>query len=400
MKILQLVTVRQRRGAEVFATQLSDVLSMRGHDVVVAGLYPAPPNALTPKHAATVDLQAASSAKLSIRRLVTLAFLLREFRPDVVQANGSETLKYSSLARRLTGSRAPIVYRNISIASRWVHGAAHQWWGRWLARALDHVTSVSEESSRDFGLTYGVPAGRRSVIRRGILTPDQPRTTWARRQLEALTGVSAGEPVLMHTGSFTAEKNHAWLIEAFHRIHATRPDVHLVLLGDGPLRTGIEARVQTLGLQRSVHLLGIRTDAADLVAGADIFVLPSLIEGIPGSLLEAAAQAVPAIATDVGGMREAVTDGQTGILVQPGDSAAFESAALALLSDETRRKAMGISARALVCERFSMDATASGFEKLYTELLCARPHPGNRPASVHGNAEDAPRGLPHDPTPT
>jgi glycosyltransferase involved in cell wall biosynthesis len=372
MRILQLVTMRQRRGAEVFATQLSDALTERGHDVRVAGLYPAPVDALDPIHAATIDLPVASRSRFSVSRLAAVVKLIRTVRPDVIQANGSETLKYSACAQRLTGHDIPIVYRNISMASQWVRGSTHRAWGRWLVRVFDHVTSVSEESGRDFGTTYAVPAERRSVIRRGILIPERVDRTAARRQLEALTGAGPDASLLVHIGSFSDEKNQGWLVDTFRRIHAARPEAHLVLIGAGELRDAVDARVRAHGLEACVHLLGQRADAAALVAAADLFVLPSKIEGIPGVVLEAAAQAVPSVATDVGGMREAVRDGETGLLVASGDENAFASAVLALLADESRRTAMGAAARQLVRERFSMAATASAFEALYATLLRGR----------------------------
>lgn len=360
---------RQRRGAEVFAIQLSDALMGRGHEVLVAALYPAPSNPLTPEHAVTIDIPVASQAKMSLRRLSAVVALLRDVRPDVVQANGSETLKYCSCARRIARYGGPVVYRNISIASQWVRGPVHRAWGRWLVRGLDHVASVSEESSRDFGLTYGVPADRRSVIHRGILIPPTVEKAAARRQLETLTGAGPHAPLLVHVGSFSEEKNQRWLVDTFRRIYAARPEVHLVLIGSGALRAAVEAQVRERGFSDCVHLLGQRDDAARLVAGADIFLLPSSIEGIPGVVLEAAAQAVPAVATDVGGVREAVRHRETGLLVAPDNADAFVSAVLELLQDESRCRAMGAAARTLVCERFRLGATASAFETLYSNLM-------------------------------
>jgi glycosyltransferase involved in cell wall biosynthesis len=369
MRILQLVTARQRRGAEVFATQLADALAARGHEVVVLGLFPPPESPLTPALAAADDLATASNGRFDLARLHGVTSAVQRLRPDIVQANGSQTLKYSAFTRRLSRHRFPLVYRNISIASQWVRGPAHRLWGQWLAGVLDHVSSVSEASSADFGETYRVPAERRSVIHRGILIPATIDATAARHELARRAGTSAQARLLVHVGSFSEEKNHLWLVGAFRRIRATAPDAHLVLIGDGPLRTEVEDRVARLGLQGRVHLLGVRPDAAQLVAGADVFVLPSRIEGIPGVVLEAGAQAVTAVATDVGGMREAIRDGESGLLVPSGDEDGFVAAVLALLADPDRRRRMGYAARAHVQERFSMDATAAAFERLYTHLI-------------------------------
>jgi L-malate glycosyltransferase len=372
MRILQLVTVRQWRGAEVFATQLSDALAGRGHTVLVAGLLPPGADPLAPKVALAEDLRVVSGGRFDARRLAALVSLIRRFQPDVIQANGSQTLKYSSVASRLLGRRTPLLYRNISIASWWLRSPLHRRWGRWLAGALDHVSSVSLESSEDFGTTYGIPAERRSISRGGVVVPETVASEAARRTLLELTGAPAHAGLLAHIGSYSEEKNHAWLVEAFARIHRERGDAHLALIGDGPLRPAVEAQIHRLGLGGSIHVLGLRKDAAQLVAGADLFVLPSRIEGIPGVVLEAAAQAVPAVVTDVGGMREAVQSGTNGYLVPLDDRDAFVGRVLELLADEARRREMGTAARERVQAHFSMDTTAAGFEELYEELACEK----------------------------
>lgn len=369
MRIIQLVSARQRRGAEVFATQLSDALVSRGHDVLVVGLRPPNGDPLKPDAAGVEDVMASSNARLDVRRLRGVLRAMDRFRPDVVQANGSQTFKYSILAKRFSHHDAPVVYRNISMASQWVRGRAHRSWGRWLARSLDHVVSVSDESSRDFGATYGVPAARRSVIRRGVHIPLVRERSVARQRLAALMNASADDALLVHIGSFTREKNHAWLVETFADICAVRPDARLALIGDGELRPAVAETIAAGGLQDRICCMGVRSDAADLVAGADLLLLPSLIEGIPGVVLEAAAQQVPAVVTDVGGMREAVDDGRTGIIVSLGDRAGFAAAVLRLLADEVGRRAMGRAARMLVEERFSMAGAATRFEALYARVL-------------------------------
>ena len=369
MRILQLVTIRQRRGAEVFATQLSDALTNRGHEVLVLGLLPAPERALTPESADFRDLQCTSNGRLSVRRLAEASAAVRRFGPDIVQANGSQTLKYGSLVKRTIASDIPLVYRNISMASDWVRKGVHRAWGRWLVRTFDHISSVSEQSSQDFAEVYRVPAHRLSVIRRGILIPECVRGSEARAELISRTGTPSTAQLLAHVGSFTEEKNHEWLVDVFSRLAEKNLDAHLVFIGEGALRSKVESQIGALDLQNRVHVLGMQPNAAQLVAGADLFVLPSRIEGIPGAVLEAAAQGVPAVATNVGGMREAIVNGTTGLLVSPGDTEAFEDAILGLLADHTYRQRLGEAARSFVQKNFSMDTAADKFESLYERLV-------------------------------
>src|SRR5687768_10410933 len=109
MRIIQIVTRRQRRGAEVFATQLSDGLASRGHEVFVIGLYPPPKDVLVPSGASAFDLTSVGRGRLSASRIRELAALLKRHKPDLVQANGSDTLKYAVLARMLLRAEWPLV---------------------------------------------------------------------------------------------------------------------------------------------------------------------------------------------------------------------------------------------------------------------------------------------------
>jgi glycosyltransferase involved in cell wall biosynthesis len=349
---------------------LSDGLADRGHEVVLAGLYPAPSQPLISQRARTHDLAGQAGRRLSYSLISELIELIRDVRPDVVQANGSATLKYASLARTLSRGRWPLVYRNIGVASHWLRYPGHQLWARWLLRPVVHVAAVSHHSREDFRRTFGVPAARITTIPIGVNVPDAPGLVDARLRLEAITGIPRSGEILLHVGSFTPEKNHLWLIEAFSRLRRLRPSAHLVLIGDGALRPAVESEIAASGLSEVVHVLGTRSDVPKLVGGADILVLSSKTEGISGVILEAAAEAVAAVSTNVGSISEAIEDGITGILVPPGDIGGFVSALARLLEDPGQRRTMGRCAYDLVKETYAMNRIVSRFEQLYTGL-CA-----------------------------
>jgi glycosyltransferase involved in cell wall biosynthesis len=381
MKILQLVTRRQHRGAEVFAAQLSDGLVQEGHEVLLVGLHEQPWDPLEPLLAPTVDLFGGPERALSYGLVSQLVDLIREFRPDVVQANGSSTLKYSSIARVVSRGRWPLVYRNISIASQWVRGPAHRLFGQWLVRNVTHVAAVSRLSAEDFRVTYRVPSARISTIPIGVHVPSTPRVPGLRERLMALAGIGEAPELLLHVGSFSPEKNHVWMVDAFARVLQQRPQAHLLLVGDGPLRSRVESHVADRGLQQRIHLLGTRGDVPTIVGGADLLVLPSTIEGIPGVILEAAAQAVPTVATDVGSIGEVIDSGRSGVLVPAGAMPEFVEAVVALLADPRKRQMVGDAAYRVVQERYSMDRIVVGFVRLYQQLLHRRPQ-NEEPAEV------------------
>jgi glycosyltransferase involved in cell wall biosynthesis len=238
---------------------------------------------------------------------------------------------------------------------------------------VDHVVAVSESSRVDFQQTYGTPAERISTIPIGTEIPREPRTDAARARLAELTGMPTDADVVIHVGSFSPEKNHLWLVEAFAEIETRRPGAHLVLVGDGHLREAVAGRAKELGIDERMHLLGSRADAAELMGGADVMVLPSTIEGIPGVVL-AAARGVPAVATDVGGTKEGIRDGESGVLVPLGNQEAFVSAVVRLLNEPERRRVMGLAARAHVERNYNMERIVDAFEALYAGLITkARP---------------------------
>lgn len=373
MRILQLVTRRQLRGAEVFAAQLSESLSERGHRVLLAGLYPVGDPPLEAPGAETADLDGSSWGLLSPSLLAAVARQLRSFRPDVVQANGGDTLKYAVASRALTtGTRAPLVYRSISIPSSWSRGGLHHRWTRFLLHRADRIAAVSTACRRDLLESFGVPADRVETIPLGTPLPEEESGD-ARERLAAVQGStedrSRSDPLLIHVGSFTPEKDHETLVKGFGRLLESIPHARLILVGDGPLRPEVENRVRRARLERSVSFLGQRSDAPRLVAGADLLLLPSRIEGLPGVVLEAAARGVPVVATDVGSLREAVEAGETGLLVPAGDPEALAGAAVDLLEDPMRMRAMGEAARRLARERFDLPRIVDRFERLYEGLL-------------------------------
>lgn len=382
------MTRRQFRGAEVFATELADVLARRGHDVWVVGIQPPPDPALTPSRATAVDVSLPAAGALSIRALVRLVRILRRLRPDVVQANGGITLKYASLAARLPGRRWPLVYRNISVASGWVRGGLHRLWVRWLLRPVSRVASVSEQSREDFIATYGFPPARIETVYRGIPLPREVDRDRGRARLRRLLGIDAAATVIATAGNLSVEKNPIGLLRAISPVLRSRPSCHLVVFGDGVLRPELEREVARHGLGGRVHLTGTRTDLAELVGGSDLFVLFSRIEGIPGAALEAAAQEVPVVCTNVGGVPEAFEDGVSARLVPSGDEPGLTAAVERLLDDPAERRRLGRAGRASVQSRFDLERSGSRFEAIYRSVL-----PEAQPGRIGRRGADASRGV-------
>jgi glycosyltransferase involved in cell wall biosynthesis len=170
-----------------------------------------------------------------------------------------------------------------------------------------------------------------------------------------------------------AVKNHPGFLRAAARIAAQFPEVEFVLAGDGPLREELERLAGSLGLATRVRFLGDRRDIPAVLASLDVSVLPSFSESLPNAVLESMAAGVAVVATRVGGNPEAVADGETGLLVEPGDDARLAAAIERLLRDAELRRRCGARAKEVAREKYSLERVARRFEELYQSLLAGKP---------------------------
>jgi glycosyltransferase involved in cell wall biosynthesis len=167
-------------------------------------------------------------------------------------------------------------------------------------------------------------------------------------------------------------KGHRFLLEAIARLKARGFPLRCLLAGVGGERKRLEDLTAQLGLKAEIEFLGFVDDTPAFLYGIDIFVLPSLQEGLGVAALEAMAAGKPVVASRVGGLSDVVIDGRTGLLVPPADAAALSEAIAALIAEPSRGRAMGVAAAARAREHFALDLMAARNEDYYFELLDAR----------------------------
>jgi len=170
-------------------------------------------------------------------------------------------------------------------------------------------------------------------------------------------------------GRLEPQKNPLLLLQAFAALKD--PRIHLIMMGEGSLREQLATYIREHGLERRVHLLGKRNEVPECLAASDVFVLSSNWEGNPLAVMEAMAAGLPVVGTTVGGIPELVESGQQGILVPPGDCAAFTDAMRTLLNDPEKRAAMGNAARVRATAAFNVERMAQGYESIYRAALAA-----------------------------
>jgi glycosyltransferase involved in cell wall biosynthesis len=233
-----------------------------------------------------------------------------------------------------------------------------------------HITP-SEYGRRQL-LGYGYfPAERIRAIPNGVVIPPPDPTARARVRAEFGLG---DDPTLIVVSRLHPDKGIQELLDATDKLRAEVPALRLLVVGDGAHRSPLEEQTRRLGLDDVAVFTGFRTDVTALLRAADVSVLPSHHENMPYSVLEAMAVGLPVVATAVGGVPEVVVDGETGILVPPGDAGPLKEALASLLRDRAAASAMGRAGLARVRARFTRRHMLEATEAYCLETRRGRCH--------------------------
>jgi glycosyltransferase involved in cell wall biosynthesis len=295
-----------------------------------------------------------------IRALAELVQMMRRERPDVVHLNSTKAVMLGALAGRI--ARVP---RIIATVHGWASNEKRPWWQRVCIRVLESVGMCLAHTTivvADADATPGTV-----VIHNGIMPPPLLTRDEARHEL----GIPATAFVVGSIGELTRNKNYASLVRAAELIHRTHPTVTLALIGDGEERTNLEPLLLGAGFTAQ-SLIGFKADAASYLYAFDVFVLPSLKEGLPYVLLEAGYAGLPVIATSVGGVPEVIVHEQTGLLVRPENANELEHALTRYLEDDALRTRMGSALHAHVTETFSLERMIVTTTAQYEHLRSAK----------------------------
>ncbi|WP_405016449.1 glycosyltransferase [Kitasatospora sp. NBC_00070] len=350
-RVLHLITDPRGRGAQQLARDLHTELLRRGAPSTLRSLQP---------HADAPSDHDAPVLGPSRHHPATLRALRAAARQaDVVVAHGSSTLQACAVG--LLGTGVPFVYVNIGDPRHWTASLSRRLRvGAFLHRAAA-VSAISDGARTVLLERFRLPARKVRTIPNGRAADryrpaaDQAEREAARAQL----GLPRQGPVVAWIGALAPEKRLDLALDALDRL----PDVHLAVAGDGPLSGSFPPCDR-------VHLLGRLADPGVLYLAADVLLLSSDSEGVPGVLIEAALAGLPAVATDVGWVGDVVLDGRTGALVRPGDPVALAEALGGVLSGD--RTALGAAARAHALERFDLAVVTDSWQRLLRQVAPGR----------------------------
>lgn len=293
---------------------------------------------------------------------------LAEWGVDLLHSHEFAMNSYGTLAARLTGR--PIV---ATVHGKHYHGQRlHRRLAyRLVARHASRMVAVSRDIERDLVERVGVAPRGLVTIYNGIDLA-AVRRPGAGVALRRELGLAPAAAVVGAIGNLFPVKGHVYLVQAAARLASHRPDLALLLCGRPVLEAELRAEAARLGIAERVRFLGFRDDVGALLDALDVFVLPSLSEGLSLALVEAMAAGTPVVATAVGGNPELVEDRVTGLLVPPRDPDAIAAAAGRLLADRPLARRLAAAARARVERTFAVEAMVARYEALYAELLGAR----------------------------
>ena len=300
------------------------------------------------------------------RAILRLAATIRRERPLIVHSH----MVHANLLARVTRLfvKMPVL---VCTAHNIIEGGRAREIAYRLTDSLaDLTTQVSEAGRLRYIQVGAVPSSKILYIPNGIDTARFQPNPKARQVVRDALGCPKEAFVWLTVGRLEPVKNHLELLCAFREVAAVHPNARLLIAGQGPLQAAIEQRIAELGLADRVRLLGTRRDIPELLNAADAFVLPSLWEGMPLTLLEAGAVGLPIVATDAGGNSEIVLESKTGYLVPVRDTAALAEAMLRVMRlSDADRFTMGQAGREHVVQNFDLERVVDRWEALYRELL-------------------------------
>lgn len=351
------VASNRRRGAEVFGEHLTHGLTGLGWDVDFVALASVASDrvvgASTLSNRESIGRLDLATVRLLRRRLVSHA-------PSVILANGGATLRYSVAARASLAVRPALAYASIGEPTYWLRSQRHARLQTFLHRRADVVLAVSQMTRTQLVNDLHLEESRVHVAHTGVapeyfIDGDGPHS----------------ELRIAFVGSLSHEKDPMSALIVVDALHRTQ-EVSLRFVGSGPLATDLAAEVQRSSLSDVVSFTGSVSDVTSHLRWADVLILTSRTEGLPGAALEAGAASVPVVAFDVGGTSETMIDGETGILIEGRDSDIMVAELDALARDRSRIATLGQAATRFVAMNFTLDQAIERYDAILSDTIGKR----------------------------
>lgn len=359
MKILFVITGLGVGGAEKIVTSLADELAAKGNEIIIA--YITGDAIIVPKNKdiklVSLDVKSSFDAASAY---IELSKLIKEFNPDVVHTH----LFHANILSRLVRITTPIP-KLISSAHNTNEGGQLRMWAYRLSDRLATIsTNVSQEAVDAFIQKKAFKKGRMIKIHNSISTDEFQFRQLDRDRIRKSLNIGINTPLILAVGGFSEQKDYPNLLHAFSKVVKFKPEVRLLIAGDGVLMADIKTLAKKLMINNKISFLGIRDDIPALMSAADIFALSSAWEGFGLVVAEAMSCERVVVATDCGGVEEVI--GNSGFLVSPKDNVELADALIQSLSlPNSEKLALGKKARNRIVENYSLSTAVERWQKLY-----------------------------------
>ena len=362
LRVVHIISSMSVGGMEHFAVRMAAWQKRAGMEASILSLQGSGP-LQAEAEAAGVSVHALGGSNKAVRVLKGLLTICR-LRPQIVHGHNQTSVQYALLGKRMIGAKVLITAHGRG-KSDYREPKQEEW------RQVSAVTAVSEAVAEE--ICDSLPVGRLSVILNGVETSVAKRP---REETRKSFGIDETEIVGTIVARIDAMKGHDTLLEACATLKRRNKEFTLLIVGDGVERGNRERLSCELNLPPDkVRFLGFRNDVPDILSASDFFLLPSLTEGLPLSVLEAMSHGLAVVATNVGGIPELVQEGVHGLLVPPKNQSSLANAIEQILMNPALRREMGRLGFSRVQKEFSFDAMMEKYSERYEQVLSQRETP-------------------------
>lgn len=313
----------------------------------------------------------ADSRTLSFSAINSIKNLLKQEMPAIIHCHRHRATNYGVLAcKGIHGNTAIISHVHGLGRTRTLKRRMSNWY---LFKYVYRIIAVSQGVRTDvLQSNWGIIPEKVDVLYNGINLEPIDSILTNKEQARTLIGASSDEMVFGSVGRLVPTKGHIYLIEAFEKVRKVFPNSRLVIIGEGPLSDELKEKARKTSASSQISFLGYRKDVLELLKGLDVFVFPSLAEGLGLALIEAMGSRIPVIASKAGGIPEAFGQNKCGILVPAKDINSLAEAMKEIAHlDQEKRKIMGNAARARIEEAFTTDTMSKGLMDIYESVIAS-----------------------------